>query len=100
MERRGERFFYLTIFRRPGARLKFGHTFILHLQCVFITAGPITKLFAGGEEESGGGTTLNHCHPNEEFGTVRLVRPRVIDPGEPVGKKWYKGFCARNKRLL
>jgi len=22
--------------------------------CVFITAGPITKLFAGGEEESGG----------------------------------------------
>jgi hypothetical protein len=23
-------------------------------QCVFITAGPITKLFAGGEEESAG----------------------------------------------
>jgi hypothetical protein len=23
-------------------------------RCVFITAGPITKLFAGGEEESGG----------------------------------------------
>jgi hypothetical protein len=22
--------------------------------CVFITAGPVTKLFAGGEEESGG----------------------------------------------
>ena len=22
--------------------------------CVFITAGPITKMFAGGEEESGG----------------------------------------------
>jgi len=25
-----------------------------HAVCVFITAGPMIKLFAGGEEESGG----------------------------------------------
>ena len=27
---------------------------VCFIVCVFITAGPITKLFAGGEEESGG----------------------------------------------
>jgi hypothetical protein len=32
----------------------FNHTIKGPRVCVFITAGPITKLFAGGEEESGG----------------------------------------------
>ena len=31
-----------------------GVTLMLHCVCVFITAGPITKLCAWGEEESGG----------------------------------------------
>ncbi len=30
------------------------HNLCLDTVCVFITKGPITKLFAGGEEESGG----------------------------------------------
>jgi hypothetical protein len=33
--------------------------------CVFITAGPITKLFAGGEEESGGPMM---CYETLDFG--------------------------------
>jgi hypothetical protein len=59
--------------RHPQMRLTPGHPESTHCQecfrnpptlhiasprtqtvCVFITAGPITKLFAGGEEESGG----------------------------------------------
>jgi hypothetical protein len=36
--------------RMVSSRIKGSPT----VQCVFITAGPITKLFAGGEEESGG----------------------------------------------
>ena len=40
--------------KAPVGRLTRGRAGDTGVGCVFITAGPITKLFAGGEEESGG----------------------------------------------
>ncbi len=61
--------------------------------CVFITAGPITKLFAGGEEESGGRAeacvdeSAHHAHETVDVCGEKVSFINENTPRAPTGTK-------------